>query len=364
MTLLALFLFACNNIDPEQGKQVKSKPVKIEPVKTDEATGAIDIAAGESHMCALLSTNRVKCWGSNSEHQLDIAQATNSSKKTFDLRQEKLSQISAGHVHNCAILQSDGIPVCWGKNGDWLMVPNTKIKYISAGTGLTCFIKEDDLLECVGELQWEIHRIKAADILREGFDPETGDPKQDFSAKKFKSVQTGQGRVCALGYDDVVYCMGSNQFGAAKSGLQKVKAFAVSQWATYLLDDQNKLVIAGAEYSPKKNTSKIADYKKLKYKSIFGSSGGFPIFLTASGNKFDDGSSIPENTTVFPIHDLVIEEKVLKATAGERGSDPHHTYCAIMEDKKVKCRAWDYNGVENTTSDIVKNIPKEILYNP
>jgi alpha-tubulin suppressor-like RCC1 family protein len=43
---------------------------RASPPATDVLTGAIGVAAGENHTCALLATGRVRCWGLGSSGQL------------------------------------------------------------------------------------------------------------------------------------------------------------------------------------------------------------------------------------------------------------------------------------------------------
>ena len=92
-------------------------------------SGIIQITAGENHTCALSSSRRVYCWGSNTRSQLGagvIAPTSNDAPlAVMDItgdggtgRQGTLGNvvgIAAGGNNTCA-LQSNGRVVCWGEN--------------------------------------------------------------------------------------------------------------------------------------------------------------------------------------------------------------------------------------------------------
>nr|WP_233585726.1 RTX toxin [Corallococcus sp. CA054B] len=76
------------------------------------------ISAGGTHTCALLKTGAVRCWGLNTSGQLGTGQPLNYSlfrdSGSIDLGTSAL-QISAGSTHTCALL-STGSVRCWGAN--------------------------------------------------------------------------------------------------------------------------------------------------------------------------------------------------------------------------------------------------------
>ncbi|AFE07838.1 hypothetical protein COCOR_07956 [Corallococcus coralloides DSM 2259] len=76
------------------------------------------ISAGGTHTCALLKTGAVRCWGLNTSGQLGTGQPLNYSlfrdSGSIDLGTSAL-QISAGSNHTCALL-STGSVRCWGAN--------------------------------------------------------------------------------------------------------------------------------------------------------------------------------------------------------------------------------------------------------
>jgi alpha-tubulin suppressor-like RCC1 family protein len=84
--------------------------------------GAVQLAAGESHTCALLGDGTIRCWGLNGSGQLGYANTTTigdnetpASVSPVNVG-ESAVQISAGAAHTCAVL-AGGTIRCWGLNG-------------------------------------------------------------------------------------------------------------------------------------------------------------------------------------------------------------------------------------------------------
>ena len=83
------------------------------------------VAVGDAHSCALLSTKRVRCWGYNDSGRLgyghtedigdDETPASAASGGDLDLGGD-VSQIAVGAYHSCALLDSNDVR-CWGDNG-------------------------------------------------------------------------------------------------------------------------------------------------------------------------------------------------------------------------------------------------------
>ncbi len=99
------------------------------PVDVPELTSgvrAIDTSAG--HGCALMSTGGVKCWGSNDHGQL--GDGTTADRATpvdvAGLRSGAIG-IATGFVHSCAVLGSGGIK-CWGANGSGQLGDGTLVE--------------------------------------------------------------------------------------------------------------------------------------------------------------------------------------------------------------------------------------------
>jgi alpha-tubulin suppressor-like RCC1 family protein len=97
-----------------------SSPGELHAPTEDVDVGGqvLQIAAGESHTCALLSTGAVKCWGNGANGRLGYGKTD--PKYTPDdasvyLDDATAFQITAGGDHTCALL-STGAARCWGLN--------------------------------------------------------------------------------------------------------------------------------------------------------------------------------------------------------------------------------------------------------
>ncbi|HMJ10481.1 MAG TPA: hypothetical protein VK524_03690, partial [Polyangiaceae bacterium] len=101
-------------------------PASVPPVNLPAA--ALQIAAGISHTCALLSTGNVRCWGVNWQAQLgypDVYAQSNPSPGGGEVYDPSavgdvniggpVVQISAGQGHTCALLTTGKVR-CWGDN--------------------------------------------------------------------------------------------------------------------------------------------------------------------------------------------------------------------------------------------------------
>ena len=77
---------------------------------------AVQVAAGMWHVCALLETNGVRCWGGRSDTSGAIF---GQGSKTADvpLGSGTIEQLEAGHSHTC-VRFDNGEVTCWGVNGD------------------------------------------------------------------------------------------------------------------------------------------------------------------------------------------------------------------------------------------------------
>jgi hypothetical protein len=314
-----------------------------------EATGAIALSGGGIQMCALLNNNQVKCWGEKIDGNSTLSTATNASHKRYDVNRSQFSQISVSVSHTCGILKNIDLPVCFGSEGSWLNVPEQKIKYIASGQKYTCFIREDNTVGCVGD---NIDIIKAEALPKHGIEIGTGVENVDYTKKAFKSIKAGETRLCGLGVDDYVYCMGNNFFNAGKSIQQKALDYAITQMETIILTEDNKVHYFGPPTAE----------EKIKAKKVFHSMLGITGFLTSTGNNDDSGTPIAENTLSLSFPKEISITEVLDFASNKGGISREHAfaYCALKTNDKVSCEAF---GVDKKyiASLTVKDIPKEIL---
>jgi alpha-tubulin suppressor-like RCC1 family protein len=106
-------------------------------------SGAIAIAAGGEHSCAVLSPGGLRCWGSNDEGQLGNGTTTPSLVPTPISLSGTPSSVAAHGDHTCAVV--GGGVQCWGDNADGRLgdpvttttESHVPVQAIAAGSGAT-----------------------------------------------------------------------------------------------------------------------------------------------------------------------------------------------------------------------------------
>lgn len=101
---------------------VYQDPAPVEQLSLQAGVNILEITAGGDHTCALLSDNSIRCWGNNADGQLGRnTQPFSTSADPLPVTGLNLSSgisvkhISAGGNHTCALL-SDNRIFCWGEN--------------------------------------------------------------------------------------------------------------------------------------------------------------------------------------------------------------------------------------------------------
>jgi cysteine-rich repeat protein len=157
---------------------VSSSPLPVEVGGMSE--NALSVAAGSSHVCALLEGGFVKCWGGNFYGQLGMGGVTadpaltpilvtNDSAGTNPL--PDAVQVTCGSFHACAVTD-DGMGsrflYCWGYNyqhqlgfdsspasenpyAGLVTVVAGQVREAAAGSAHTCAVMQDGAVMCWGE---------------------------------------------------------------------------------------------------------------------------------------------------------------------------------------------------------------------
>jgi alpha-tubulin suppressor-like RCC1 family protein len=199
---------------------------RLEPPTSDVLTGAIAIAAGGSHTCALMKSGGVRCWGGNSFGQLgDGTMNDRAAPPDADVISD-VKRVSTGDIHTCVLLNAGGIR-CWGHNingevgiGNYsdVLSPPTKdvlsnASAVAAGYLFTCGLSQSGGVRCWGyngrgqigdETDLEVDRLQPAES-----DVLTG----------VEAISVGTSHTCALMKESHgVRCWGHNGSGQLGNG--------------------------------------------------------------------------------------------------------------------------------------------------
>ena len=153
ITITIMFTLACSLVNQ----------VPISSPNTDPLV--LSIAAGGTHVCALLVNGEVMCWGDNASGQLGNGTYSASTIPVKVVGLTDATAISANGAHSCAISSSEGLK-CWGENASGQLGDGTKntsklpvkvidlptnIASISLGFDHTCAITTDGKVMCWGK---------------------------------------------------------------------------------------------------------------------------------------------------------------------------------------------------------------------
>jgi alpha-tubulin suppressor-like RCC1 family protein len=175
--------------------------------------GAIDVALGISHTCALLQNGSVRCWGDNTFGQLGTGNRNPQIRATTATNVSGLTDavaLGAGLFHTCAV-RVNGQVVCWGYNGSGQLGNNAKEP--------PC----DPSVAPCGQTT----------------------PSTVLNMSQAVDVVAGETHTCALRANGRVRCWGNNESGQLGDG-----TFAESLDATEVEDLENvKVISAGWHHS-------------------------------------------------------------------------------------------------------------------
>lgn len=228
--LIPLSLFALASCGVAQPQP---RPAAFRTV-TPAAMTVVRVAAGRAHACALMIDHTVRCWGHGSHGQLGIGALPISLATAKPLRIGSLPvpttvvglsgavQIACGGDHSCA-LRTDGTVACWGSNvhgelGDGTttsrMAPVVvqgiaNATQVALGDGQSCARLTDGTVRCWGN--------NALGQLGDGTTNDRHEPVSVVDVTNATSVAVGAGHTCIV-ESGRARCFGANDDGQLGDG--------------------------------------------------------------------------------------------------------------------------------------------------
>ncbi|MEO1055657.1 MAG: fibronectin type III domain-containing protein [Actinomycetota bacterium] len=237
-----------NNAITNIGDDPTRSIANSDPIDLGTGRTATAITTGNTHSCALLDNNTVKCWGNGNFGQLGNNATTNigddptrsvANSDPIDLGTGRTATaISAGNGHTCALLDNYTVK-CWG-DGFFGQLGNDAITNIgddptrsvansdpidlgtgrtataiSAGNLHTCALLDGGDVKCWGlGSSGQLGNIANTGI-GDGFDPSVADsdPIDLGTGRTATAITTGNGHTCALLDGGDVKCWGNGFSG-------------------------------------------------------------------------------------------------------------------------------------------------------
>lgn len=221
--------------DGEDTEQVLSpSPVLVDYSGLEVAPVLREISVGYAHACALDEEGLIYCWGSNSARQVSMQEAPGKAHTPVEVYSPGVYMgLSAGYLHTCALVEG-GIAYCWGNgssgelgSGDfwfeYLKPVDTSglgddftFAQVSCGRGHTCGVSPEGEVACWGS-GWLGQHGTAGEV-DAAMLPVFLEFDADQSAPKIEWISSGDYHTCALGYDERLFCWGSDHFDQLGDG--------------------------------------------------------------------------------------------------------------------------------------------------
>jgi len=190
------------------------------PAEVIGLTGAIALASGYDHACALLADGTMRCWGSNVFGQLGDP-STGTSGSAVPVVVSGVSGVvsfTTGAYHTCAVL-ADATLRCWGKNDNGQLGDGTRtssvtpvvvsglngVASVRGGGDHTCALLQDGTVQCWGENEYG--------QLGNGTTSPSMTPSPVTGLTDGVAIASGWRHDCAVLASGSVQCWGQNDFG-------------------------------------------------------------------------------------------------------------------------------------------------------
>jgi alpha-tubulin suppressor-like RCC1 family protein len=226
---------------------------------------ASDLSSGSDHICALIDTNKLRCWGKNTSGQLghdhagaNVASWGHSTSTMASLPDSWVNNysyyegIALDSKYTCGVSRSQNEVICWGNNAqsgisyptqyhDFTSVSG--VKQLEAGTGFMCVLANDNKVYCWGDNGWYTNNSGATTTTYAA--PNLGAPLMTGISQ----IAAGEGFLCTLSTTNVIKCFGQNvasTLGTASPAAYITAASAVTMTIPF---GTPASIIAGASHA-------------------------------------------------------------------------------------------------------------------
>ena len=372
------------NLDRDEAKSLFENGYALPREQSKLGPEIKKIHAGHFFNCAIFTSGRIKCWGANFYGQLglgnqliygDQANEMGYSLPYVDLGQgEKVKQLASTEYTNCALLESNKVK-CWGEGEDGLLgygdgetvgnlagqmgdnlVPvdfgtEEEILKIEGGLYHYCVLFVSGRMKCWGLNS--LGPLGLEDRVLRGLNGTMGEklPYVNLGTNaKAKDIALGDFGTCALLQEGSVKCWGENHRGQLGQG----NTSSIIGRKENTMGDNLKPIDFGDDAGPVKS---IVGGSK-HYCALFESGkvkcwGAGDYAQLGLGNTYDYGVTRSTMGDGLPYVDLG-QEKVKEIGAGTVHS------CAFFESGKVKCWGQGFYGQLGTGEDYTGDFPSEM----
>jgi alpha-tubulin suppressor-like RCC1 family protein len=210
---------------------VKSSDCQSGVCREEVCVGVAKLAAGNAHVCALLDTKELFCWGQNARGQLGLGDGVVRDAPALVDAGVVVEDVAAGGTpddksvgHTC-VRSAGGKVSCWGANGKGqlgtgdttdasvpvLVSGLTGVKAVVAGGAFTCAIDGASAVQCWGD--------NASGQLASDMGVQSSSPVPAQMLGSATALSAGASHACAVLVDGSAHCWGSNGSGQVGSGV-------------------------------------------------------------------------------------------------------------------------------------------------
>jgi alpha-tubulin suppressor-like RCC1 family protein len=193
-------------------------------------SGVIAIDSGATHTCFITTSTALKCWGWNIQGQLgDGTTMSRDMPVTVSGFSTGAVAVAGGAYHTCAINTAGGLK-CWGGNGHGQLGDGTTqdrltpvdvvglssgVVAVATGYYHTCALLNTGALKCWG---WNVYGEVGDGSIGPGIDRREPVDVVGFGTGGVSAVAAGAFHTCALTTTASVRCWGWNDFGQLGDG--------------------------------------------------------------------------------------------------------------------------------------------------